>query len=90
MEKEQYTPVSSNTNSKKTDDPDSEEFEPCTTADIGYPTTSLNYQVVAHKYRYMSALFLLGVFNNNGYTLVQSGSSSLAKAFGKEDFMAVF
>ena len=33
---------------------------------------------------------MVGIFNNNGFVLVQAGASSLAKEFGKEDFMGFF
>jgi hypothetical protein len=36
------------------------------------------------------ALFFVGIFNNNGYTLVQAAASDLAVSFGKESFMAFF
>ena len=42
---------------------------------------TLNQDVVQHKWRYFLALFLVGIFNNNGYVLVQAGSNSLAGAF---------
>ena len=34
--------------------------------------------------------FLVGLFNNNGYVLVQAGSNSLANEFHEGQFMAVF
>jgi len=34
--------------------------------------------------------FLVGLFNNNGFVLVQAGAHSLAKEFDEENFMAVF
>ena len=55
-----------------------------------FPEHSLNYQVVSRKWSFILILFCIGIFNNNGYTLVQSGSQSLAKTFKKEDFMAAF
>ena len=42
---------------------------------------TLNQDVAQHKWRYFIALFLVGIFNNNGYVLVQAGSNSLASAF---------
>jgi hypothetical protein len=51
---------------------------------------TLNYRVDKFKLKYFLAFFLLGVFNNNGSTLVQSGSSSLAKSFNKGNFMGTF
>jgi hypothetical protein len=35
-------------------------------------------------------LFLVGIFNNNGFVLVQAGANSLADDFGEKDFMGVF
>jgi len=33
---------------------------------------------------------LVGIFNNNGFVLVQVGAAKLSKDFGKEDFMGAF
>jgi len=51
---------------------------------------TLNYRVEVYAKQFFAAFFLLGIFNNNGFTMVQAGSHSLAKAFGQEDFMGVF
>ena len=42
---------------------------------------TLNEDVVNRKGAYFLALFLVGIFNNNGYVLVQAGSHSLADTF---------
>ena len=42
------------------------------------------------KCKFLLAFFFLGVFNNNGLTTVQAGSSSLAKSFKKDNFMGAF
>ena len=55
-----------------------------------FPEHSLNYQVQAHWKRYFLALFMLGIFNNYGFVLVQSGAQSLAETFQMQNFMAVF
>jgi hypothetical protein len=34
------------------------------------PPGTLNYQVETYKWSYFFALFLVGIFNNNGYVLV--------------------
>jgi hypothetical protein len=36
------------------------------------------------------SLFVIGLFNNNGYVMVGSGSSDLAKSFKKESMMPMF
>jgi len=36
------------------------------------------------------SLFVIGLFNNNGYVMVGTGSSDLAKSFGKENLMPLF
>lgn len=36
------------------------------------------------------AFFLVGIFNNNGYVMIQAGSASIAKSFGESDFMSGF
>lgn len=59
------------------------------------PVDSLNYQIDdyqidANSCKYFIALFLVGIFNNNGYVLVQAGSKSIADAFEKKDLMASF
>jgi hypothetical protein len=36
------------------------------------------------------SLFVVGLFNNNGYVMVGTGSSDLAKSFDKENLMPLF
>ena len=55
-----------------------------------YPQNSLNYQVITRKWAFIIAFFCIGIFNNNGYVMVQAGSSTLAKQFDEQDFMGVF
>jgi len=55
-----------------------------------YTKNSLNFRVEHYKCHFFTAFFLLGIFNNNGYVLVQAGASSLAKTFDKQDFMGMF
>lgn len=55
-----------------------------------YPKDSLNYLVDKNYKSFFLALFLVGIFNNNGYVLVQAGSKSIADSFGKSDLMASF
>ena len=45
-------------------------------------TTTLNERVQAKAGTFFAAFFLVGLFNNNGYTLVQSAASDLATDFG--------
>ena len=35
-------------------------------------------------------MFIVGIFNNNGYTLVQAAASDLADDFGQQSFMGLF
>ena len=51
---------------------------------------SLNKRVQKFTASFFTAFFIIGIFNNNGYVLVQAGSSSLAKTFHKEDFIGFF
>jgi len=39
---------------------------------------------------FFMSLFVIGLFNNNGYVMVGSASSDLAKSFGKESLMPMF
>lgn len=52
--------------------------------------SSLEWQVKHKAFKFFIAFFLVGVFNNNGYVMVQSGSNKLAEEFGQEDFMGAF
>jgi hypothetical protein len=40
--------------------------------------------------KYFIALFLIGLFNNNGYVLVAGGAANLAKDFDKINLMPLF
>jgi hypothetical protein len=40
--------------------------------------------------RYFIALFMIGLFNNNGYVLVAGGANNLAKDFNKVNLMPLF
>jgi len=51
---------------------------------------TLNQRVEKNRCKFFIALFLVGIFNNNGYTLVQAAASDLADAFGEGDFMGLF
>jgi hypothetical protein len=51
--------------------------------DEGPKVQSLNENIKERRAQYFLALFLVGVFNNNGYTLVQAAASDLADAFGQ-------
>ena len=42
-----------------------------------------NEQVETEKRTYFTALFIIGLFNNNGYVLVAGGAANLATDFGK-------
>ena len=43
---------------------------------------TLDGQVIHRKAKFVLAFFTLGIINHNGYIMVQSGASSLAKKFG--------
>ena len=43
--------------------------------------TSLNDRVKHNRWRFFIVLWLIGVVNNNGYTLVQTAASDLARDF---------
>ena len=55
-----------------------------------FDENSLNWRCLEYKWGYMVALFFLGVFNNNGYTTVQTGAKSIAHEFHQDDFMGIF
>ena len=42
------------------------------------------------KYLFFTALFVFGLFNNNGYVLIAAGAENLAGDFDKENLMPVF
>ena len=70
--------------------PTSSLLEKNSTSLDSYAKNSLNFQVEKYRNSFFLAFFFLGVFNNNGYVLVQAGSSSLADTFDKKDFMGIF
>jgi hypothetical protein len=39
---------------------------------------------------FFMSLFIVGLFNNNGYVMVGSASSDLAKSFDEESLMPMF
>lgn len=40
--------------------------------------------------KYVAALFVVGLINNNGYVMVAAGADNLSKDFGKEKLMPLF
>jgi hypothetical protein len=46
--------------------------------------------VVKHQINYFIAIFIIGLFNNNGYVLVAGGAANLAEDFSKEKLMPMF
>lgn len=50
---------------------------------------TLNYRVEHYGIRFALAFFLVGLFNNNGYVLLQAGASSLSKEFHQENYMPI-
>ena len=54
------------------------------------PTKTLNEVVAETPATYQKMFFVLGLINNNGYTMVHAGSSSLAESFGKKSLMGYF
>lgn len=53
-------------------------------------TVTLNERIEKYRWKYFVALFLVGIFNNNGYTMVQGAADDLATQFGQESFMGFF
>ena len=51
---------------------------------------TLNEKVDTERWKYFVGFFIVGVFNNNGYTLVQAAASDLADTFKQQEFMAFF
>jgi len=45
---------------------------------------------VEKKWSFFTALFVIGLFNNNGYVMVAAGAAALAKDFDKENLMPLF
>ena len=42
------------------------------------------------KWKFVAAIFVTGLVNNNGYVMVAAGADVLAKDFEKEDLMPMF
>ena len=51
---------------------------------------TLNQYAEENKVKFFLAFFIVGIFNNNGYTLVQAAASDLARDFHQEAFMGLF
>ena len=51
---------------------------------------TLNSQVDNYRVQFFLAFFTVGLFNNNGYVLVQAGANALAAEFHQGDFMSMF
>lgn len=51
---------------------------------------TLNDQVDNNRAQFFLAFFTVGLFNNNGYVLVQAGANTLAAEFHQGDFMSMF
>ena len=51
---------------------------------------TLNQRLVSAKWKFIIALFFLGLINNNGYVMVAAGADLLAKDFDKEKLMPAF
>lgn len=51
---------------------------------------TLNERFETAKWKFIAALFTLGLINNNGYVMVMAGADLLAKGFGKEKLMPAF
>ena len=49
-----------------------------------------NEEVINKQKTYFTALFIIGLFNNNGYVLVAGGAANLASDFNKENLMPMF
>ena len=49
-----------------------------------------NEDVKTNHRKYFIALFLIGLFNNNGYVLVAGGAANLANDFNKVNLMPLF
>jgi len=51
---------------------------------------SLNEYCKSNVCGVFTALFLIGLFNNNGYVLVAAGAATLADEFNREKMMPMF
>ena len=47
-------------------------------------------QTTKYKVLFFISLFVVGLFNNNGYVMVGSAASDLAKEFDKKSLMPMF
>ena len=50
----------------------------------------LSSHVERKRFSYFLAFWVIGVINNNGYTMVQAGSSAIAEEFNKKSMMGLF
>lgn len=51
---------------------------------------TLNEYAEKDTWKFFFAFFVVGIFNNNGYTLVQAAADDLATQFNRGSFMGVF
>lgn len=58
--------------------------------DIVVENKSLNQDVEERQGKYFMWLYIVGIVNNNGYTLLQAASSDLAKIYKKQNLMGLF
>ena len=54
------------------------------------PTVTLNEFSDENTWKFFVCFFIVGIFNNNGYTLVQAAADDLATLFDQGSFMGVF
>ena len=47
-------------------------------------------RVKTHRNQFFAALFTIGLFNNNGYSMIGAGAASLAEDFNRENLMPMF
>ena len=53
-------------------------------------TMTLNEYAEGNTWKFFGCFFIVGIFNNNGYTLVQAAADDLATQFDQGSFMGVF
>ena len=51
---------------------------------------TLNERFESAKYKFVAALFVIGLVNNNGYVMVAAGAANLADDFDKKKLMPLF
>jgi len=51
---------------------------------------TLNEFFKKHNVKVFMAIFTIGLFNNNGYVMVNAGAESLSRNFDKVDMMPAF